>query len=318
MSNKNIQMELLLTACKRDKTNKVLSEIPKSLLSNKDFVLEVLEENVEIASFINKKLLKDEEIMLIILKKLNDFKKVIPQNVKHDTSVEIVAFNANDEFFILNIDEKISNKKEFVKEIVKHNAGFYPHIDKDLQNDYEIITNALNCETKQNPYILEFINKENLLKLRNENEFLINRDLNTIYNINAIKTSSDVYKYVLLSVNSGEKINRELAKKILNKNGNCLELLPKFNNDKELVLMAVMNNVNSVSFISKDFENDKEIFYKALVLNENYYKLLGKELKNDIEFLKTVIDINPKVYNLLDEKFKVKDIKDKKIVEKDF
>lgn len=146
MSNKNIPMELLLTACKRDKTNKVLSKIPKSLLSNKDFVLEVLEENVEIASFINKKLLKDEEIMLTILKKLNDFKKVIKPNIVYDNSVEILALNSDNEYFVLNIPEKNSNKKEFVKEIVKYNAVFYFHIDKDLQNDYEIITNALNCE----------------------------------------------------------------------------------------------------------------------------------------------------------------------------
>ena len=86
---------------------------------------------------------------------------------------------------------------------------------------------------------------------------------------------------------------RELAKLALSKNGMLLKNLPEFQNDDEMVNIAVTNNSLSLEFANKRFKKDHEFIYNHAI--ERSFTLLNadKELLKNKNFIKKIVSENP-------------------------
>lgn len=90
-------------------------------------------------------------------------------------------------------------------------------------------------------------------------------------------------------------LDRESAKKILEINGKCLTLMPHFQNDREMVSIAVKTYGLAISDASPEFRKDYELCWDAIKNDDTVIKMLP-ELAKDKTFCIKACVLNPKIF----------------------
>lgn len=329
-----VSMELLFTAIENDKNNKILNLIPKNLLKDKNFVLNILDKNILISSTLDKNMLNDKNIIKSILKNLNQLENNNKTNIiiSNEKDMVLKIYNkketiVGEDYKFINIPNYVLKDKETVLDILKINGEIYNILDNTFQNDKEIITETLNSK---NYCILQYLNADNKQYFLNNDDFIINEVGGNLYNVNTIEKYIldellDGYEFLKNNINLDlakktfykDKIDIEFAKKILNRNGMCLQNLEVFKNNRDLVLIAIKENGCSIKYASENLKNDKELVLIAIENNINAFEYISDKLKKDLDVLKLSIEKKPELWKDLDKKFKnfenSKTIKEKEI-----
>ncbi|EFC48245.1 predicted protein [Naegleria gruberi] len=139
------------------------------------------------------------------------------------------------------------------------------------------------------------------------------------YNINMLTYQLIKYQSKLLTSNSN------IMKIILSRNGNLLKYFPNYQNDRELVKIALQSNVQAFEFASQELRSDFELCNMALSINgslmkyvtnedvknnkgialnsiknsETSFRYLSENLKSNLEFCKIVLKSNYRIFPYL-------------------
>lgn len=92
---------------------------------------------------------------------------------------------------------------------------------------------------------------------------------------------------------------RDLVKLALSKNGKLLKDFPEYQNDEEMVDIAVTNNSSALEFANERFKKNPSFIYKHA--SERSFTLLNadKSLIKNRNFIKKVVSENPVTLNIL-------------------
>jgi hypothetical protein len=132
---------------------------------------------------------------------------------------------------------------------------------------------------------LLFINSEGYLyfpdNLKNDYQIIYT----TLKNCNVF--SKQLLNHISIPYNFKE--NREIVKLIMNIDGEYLLEYSKFQNDEEIVLIAVTNNGYALKYACESFKKNKKFIIPAIKNKEKIYKLIDKNLQNDLEIIETLL-----------------------------
>ena len=223
-------------------------------------------------------LTKEEEKKIFEYLKLNEWRiEILSSNLRSNRNIvlETMKHNGDSLYFV---SEELRNDKEIVLEAIKNYKESIYFASTELQNDRDILLELFSKRTNQNEDENENENEE-------EEEYFLNLNLNNI-----LKKDFELFKF-LISKNGmflnffskNEKDRRMITKEIgilgVKQNGNSIKFLKEeLKNDREIILEAIKQNGNSLEFIPNKFRNDKEIVFEAIKQNSNSIKFLDLNL----------------------------------------
>lgn len=167
-------------------------------------------------------------------------------------------------------------QKEFMIEIARQYHLDFQNVNDAFRGDFEFMLEAI----KTNRFALTFASDQ----LKNNPEFMLS----------AIKIDSDFFEYASDSL----KNDRKFVIQSLKINGTLFKYLKHFNNDREIVLEAVLNDISDLGddcllvmqnddsilvFASEELRNDRDLVLAAIKKNKMAYQYASEELKNDLE-----------------------------------
>lgn len=217
-----------------------------------------------------------EEIIKELLKLYNDPKK----NKYDDFQDKLLEHKDNKELIRQLLLEHLPSKPDIFV--------FFPY---QLAEDYDLALIAI----KQDGLNLKYASYE-----MHDNEEIV-------------LMASDKINYAFDFATDRLKNNKEFIKKILVKNGRALQYLSaKYQDDKELVLLAIQDN-DSLQYVSKRLKNDQEVIKACFNVHNNHSVLrdIGVHLKADIDFMLPFLKIEPKSFIYCSEEIR----KNREIVE---
>ncbi len=152
---------------------------------------------------------------------------------------------------IENLNENIENgiyikdlnEKEKVLKSLDNDYKVILDFDLKYRDDIEIMQKAVECELKQG--------------MRN----------------------GDISIATLASENL--KGNRNFVEFCVSKEGALIDIFPKFQNDRDIVLKAVETNGMALQFASESLKNDVEVVLKAVKNNEDAFEFVGSIAQMD-------------------------------------
>lgn len=190
------------------------------------------------------------------------------------------------------LGQNLANEKSFIIDSVELNDSL-SHLPMELLNDEEIIIKSL-----RNPSNFSWISEER----RKDKKFIL----------------GILKKYknpdILLNIHFDLLFDRDFIKYCLIIQGSCLAYFPfQYQDDKELVKIAIKNTSYSIQYASKKLQNDIElanITFEDDPTNlfftnkENQYEILSKKCKISKDFYEKgdeileIMKIEPEFYNL--------------------
>lgn len=197
-----------------------LGFIPKSLLSDKDFMIELIQ--IENYAFVHasKDLQNDKETVLVVVSLFGYFLKFASKELRSDREVVFAAIVNMGEAINYASDELKSDKKFILKAIKARtienrylqNKGIFYCLSKELQDDEDIVLASIK------------------------------------YDYMTIAYASDKYT-----------TNREIVLEAVKFGGALQFVNEEFQDDKEVVIEAMKNNKDCLKYASKELQKDKDV-----------------------------------------------------------
>eukprot|EP01080_Neovahlkampfia_damariscottae_P002578 gene2578-3540_t len=262
--------ELALIAIKEDTDS--LEFFSEHIKNDKEIMIEAIRLDSSAISFASKKLLEEKDFILEVISKYGGEKylTMAPKKLLHDENFLKEALTKNPKIF-KNLKSTYRENFELCLLACQKYGDCIKFASEHLRNDQTIIKAAIT----QNASAVQYISK----KLKQSEEIInlvIEMDPNAIIYIPSSRWNN----------------NREIAKKVLAKNGELLEHF-EMKNDKEIVTIAVSNKSEAILFASEELKNDKELVMIALSRNPNTIRHLSKKFKEDKEIFSNLIEKNP-------------------------
>jgi hypothetical protein len=176
------------------------------------------------------------------------------------------------------------------------NEYFFSELSPELLNDDEVISKAIDTMTSNTaPSPLKFANPR-FLQNREFVERVIRKSVFTLKD--ELSIFNDDPDMIMIAVEANDlwgfkfagpklKNDPEFVKQVIAKGGRVLDLLDLDENseildNKEIVLAAIENG-ETVGNISRRLQNDKEVMAKAISVRSYNYQYIGDELKDDVD-----------------------------------
>lgn len=264
---------------------------------DREIVKSVVSVYGELLSCVSKKFLNDTEIVTLALQKQGKYELWCLL-----TQYRLEQYKLNVEFLKLNIIEilpkKYKENREFLLLSMNKNVSKtvfeYLKDHKDQEMFFNLFGKYFDYE---NSYIFE------RYSLVPDN---LKQDFN--FNFNLIK-----FYYCQQLVRQNFLEDKVFVEAAIEKGAN-IRYFTKFHDDKALMLKAVRNDYNNISYVSERLKNDPEFLYfsvlngskftkdKELILKayqEPYFYLKNpsEEILEDREFMKKLIAINPSTFS---------------------
>lgn len=274
--------------------------------NNKDLALFAVSQSGNNITFLSDEQRCDKDIVLAAVKENPHALMFASPFLKSDLDIVKAAIRGN-VFAIQWADWKIKSRRDIALECVKKNGlvlQILSHVRKNhqdkgsnfsLDTDKEIVMAALN----QNPDSAKYVNKH----LAKDKDVAIRILLTGIWEL-------DVIPDFLLS-------DRELVKAAVIGKPTNLHFLPKdspFLSDKEIVMLAVTRNGNSLFYASDSLKSDPFVVLAAVKESPNAYNLASPEIKKICEGNDPILAIESYILaNQLHDELKNELTKSKKI-----
>ena len=229
---------------------------------------------------------------------------LLPQKLQADTDFILFLIDTysetyyygkerpNDDFtpFYNYLPPFISKNKDFCSELLKISSYFITAIDKELQNDIELIKYTID----RNPsvlYSLTNYQKDVFYNYLRENKS---------YCINLIKYNNDIFKVLPEDL----RYKYEIIELVLDKNLSYFDLLPKnlqsVFKDKMLSMCEEKlskQHTYGLSSLPQLAKENPEICLKALTQDERNIYYVSDKLKDDKDFMSKAIKISNYCYS---------------------
>lgn len=261
----NIEFEMI------DIVEQKLYEFPDKAKFNQK--INTLKEVYKIYNKVNNgEELSEEEMLFIYQREIEGFSSISPiineihsKTVIKDKKIALKAVKQNG-YYLKNVCPELQNDKEVVLEALNEDdLGAFEYASPELRDNKEIVLEAVKLFGGN----LEFASK----KLQSDKEVVLE----------AIKEWGGAIRYA-----SPEFQNDKLiALKAVKQDGWSLEgVSSKLQNDKEVVLAAVKQNVEAFQYAGSELRNDKEFVLGIVEQNVDILEYVGPELQNDDFFIK--------------------------------
>jgi hypothetical protein len=99
--------------------------------------------------------------------------------------------------------------------------------------------------------------------------------------------------------------NKEFVKKCVQKDGSLLKILPKFQNDYEIVLESVKESGEALKFASDNFRDNKEIVFEAVHQMGSSIEFATQRFKNEKNLTIETLKHNIQAYHFIDDGLKI-------------
>ena len=252
------------------------NQIDISLRSNKQYILELLEQNPSIYKSeikIAEHLYQDREFCIKLLEY-----GVVPLEILETLSwndksfvMEVYGRCSNIFFFDNLIDKELLKDRELLTVLLKKDGGIYKNTPDEFKNDREILLIAVKSNALES---LRYASDE----LKNDKEIALEAIKNASFSVfyiseNLINDKSFFIEAVkinglLLEFGSDKgMIWDRVDGKIVKKYSLCKY---KFNADKEIVLAALNQNIEAIEFVDESLLDDSDV---VNVINNHIQKL---------------------------------------------
>ena len=250
--------------------NIVKSEL-KNKNDNEDHAKEVLKKHAYGIKYISDRLKKNKNFIIELLK-LDTFYV--------------------DEEDMQSIGDSLKDDKEVMELVLTKNFALYKTISSNLKKDKVFFKKVLKTHFEKAQFpSLPFADLDE--SFRNDKAIVINI-LNGLIEKNS-------YFHDSHSLGSNLKKDKEIAKKILQLEGNLEDFDKVVTSDKDIALIALKNDPINYKYLSENLKSDPEILniYKENVINK-----LNKEFERYWNNLDEKIKQEPEIKKMYDEKYK--------------
>ena len=190
--------------------------------------------------------------------------------------------------------ERLRARKDIVMPAVKKDCDALQWVEESLRYNKEIIIAAV----KRDYQALRFVS--NHRELYDDKDIVLaavrNNCLALTYASDNLRSDMDIVLEAVRCVkNTGDALwviafidgrildNREAVIQIVSQNGFMLSVLPDFKDDREVVLAAVRQRDNAISFASEDVQLDREFILRAVRQNGRVLAHVNDRFKADRE-----------------------------------
>ena len=247
-----------------------------------DVLLEIIKENANVLSYIDKKYLTNREFLLDAVKLNGNVYYFIKDELRKDT--EIITESINKESKVIeHVPSHLRNKKLMLK-VIKQNGYLYQYVPSYLEDDKDIILEAVRENGNALGLMSDTIkdNREIVLEAINQNPYSLRHasirmksDKEVV--MAAIKKEGITLKYALDEL----RIDREVVLTAVRQNGSALACVPtELKNDKEIVITAIKQDPFALLFASENLKQNEKIVSIAAHINKYSLKYASKKLQN--------------------------------------
>lgn len=204
--------------------------------------------------------------------------------------------NGNVVFNTLSKEEK--EDKEIILTFLKHIRMYVSDmrlLSKELLADKDIAIAMVSQEGS----LLKFINDDFKIDedvvyaaVKDSASSIVYADPIFLSNKDKVMKLIEANYTILLSVTADLKKDRDIAIKSVTEDGLALGLLPHFNDDKEIVELAIKGNGMAIKFASEKWQNNKELVLKTFKKNANSFIYLNKRMKEDRDVIKKALSVD--------------------------
>ncbi len=195
---------------------------------------------------------------------LNGLKNA-PEELRNDNKFmsQIVKRNAE---ALKWIGEGLNGNKAFILECMKeHNGMTLEHASSKWKDDEDVVLVAVDKKYGYGPSSspLQFASD----RLRNDKDFVMQ----------CVKLESTSLQYASEQL----RHDREYIMSVVKVKGLTLQYVPHFQNDIEIVTVAVMQDGHALQYASDELKNDKVIVMNAVMQHGWSLEFASKQLQND-------------------------------------
>lgn len=287
--------------------------LPENMMNNKEFILELFKQNYyhkNLYSHLSKDLSRDPEIFSLCLQKGDRFSYGIDYDIVHNKELILSLASVFNHENIDKLHGHYDLDKDFLNSFLKTNFSYFLKLKKRIANHFfnkkSFIIDSIKS-TKEKKSLIS-IYRIMPLKLQQDLEiihFILKENPSNIdYIPDDLKDSKDFMMYVINKYQCVKKVNSTLAndidivKALITVNGKCLLDYPQFQNNEEIVNIA-LSTYPHIDIIGESIIIKKEVVLPFLIKNpENCEKLLKKApiFSNDLDIMKLCVQKN---YRLL-------------------
>jgi hypothetical protein len=288
-----------------------LWNLHKKFRGDKEFIFTLMNHNYEndIYDSLTNELKNDPELFLLCIKRGDDFRWSLNREVLENRELILEAMKIKDIY--PHLKDKYNLDKEIVQLHLQHSPSSFGRMMKSMKNYFsspkrkniiiDLMTKSgfenYNIYQELSPQLQEDLEVIDSLLSKSINNFRylpesIQKD--KAFNLYAID------KYGITSVDNELSLDKEIAEKIVSKDGALLKFFPQFQNDLEMINLA-FKTCQKIDILSLSMLKDKDLVTKFLKANpENCKTLLNKtEFYNeDFDIMKLCVEYDG---NLLKE-----------------
>lgn len=276
----------------------LLEKYGKDFRGDKEIVMAALKNDNRVIAHAHKKLRADREVMLEAVKASGLNLEYASDELKKDHELVLEAVKSN-AYAIRYADPSLCANKELMLQAVFRYGELLSYASDDLKNDFDVVRKAV----EENIFAYKYASHEMQCDKRIVRNFIgkggsfmdIPDEVRDHY-----RKDKDVAKEAIISDarNSTHFYpdlfnDRSLMNDIFGQWGFAIGQFPQYQDDKDLALVAVQRNGESIKFLSKQLKNDPEVVLAAI--KDNYSA--GEEVGDEIfQQLKSVIPHEPNDY----------------------
>eukprot|EP00435_Cladocopium_sp_Y103_P024626 s215_g6.t1 len=266
----------------------VLERASETLASDKEFVLQAVQENGFALQFACEELQSDKEVVIKAVRQhgyalrfacetLKSDKEVVIEAIKQRPSSLTVASKTlrNDKEVVMEAvrqdgsaleyaSKMLCDDKEVVMAAVRHDGSALEYASKTLRNDEEVVMEAV----RQDGSALEYASKT----LRNHQEVVME----------AVRQDGSALEYADKRLRS----DKEFVTTAVRADGCALEHADTMlRSDKEVVMEAVQQDGSALEYASKTLRDDKEVVMAAVWQDGSALEYASETLQSDEEIM---------------------------------
>ncbi|WP_175888180.1 DUF4116 domain-containing protein [Burkholderia contaminans] len=271
-------------------------EHAKEFRGDKEIMMEAIKTNNLIGK-VHKKLLKDKEFMMVAVQSSGNNLGRASDDLKKDPELVLEAVKSH-AGAIQYADPSLYSNKEIMLQAVYRCGEALKFASDDLKNDFDVVRKAVEENIFAYKYasyemqcdkmiVMSFIRGGSFIDIPEEVRDLYRKDKDVAKAaiISDARNSTHFYPDLFN--------DRSLMDNIFGQWGFAIGQFPQYQDDKDLALVAVQRNGESIKFLSKQLKNDPEVVLAAI--KDNYSA--GEEVGDEIfQQLKSVIPHEPNDY----------------------
>jgi hypothetical protein len=287
-----------------------LWNISDSFRKDKNFILALVDNKYSrhIYSSLSYDLKRDKELFIKLVERNDEFRFRIVDEILNDRELILEAMKVKDIF------SHLQGKYDLDKEIVQIHLENNPYVLKDLKKSMknyfsspkrkDLIIRLMTNSSSENYHIYKELSlplQENLevidalLGKSSSNFYYLPQSLQNdkAFNIYAID------KYCLTSVNDEMRKDRDIAEKIISKNGELLKKFDEFRNDSAMIELA-FKTYKKLDILTATKLGDKDLVIKFLKADPSNCKTLIEKTKEhceDFDVMKLCVEYDGKLIN---------------------